>query len=411
MNSKNTKYSKYLIQYLVFSFLIIYNLNAQEPQLLNEKRGVVVYPSDLKSLGAMEWVSLLSKNSLNLIGIHTDTRLEPITDLESFLNSKEGKAFLEACKENGIGVEYELHALQDLLPRSLFNSHPEYFRMDEDGKRQQEYNMCFTSEEAYLEIEKRIVEITRWLKPSTHRYFFWTDDVQFAFCQCEDCKSYSVSEQALLYENKLLTILRKIDPLAQVAHLAYTNTMESPKKVKPLEGVFLEYAPIQRNYKLGLTEKNVNDLRDNLKVFPKETAHILEYWLDVSMFSNWDRAKLKKLPWNREYLERDVNEYRSLGVTSITSFAAWMNKDYMDKYGIEHFEEVFEDYGKTLNSSESIMVDSNLDDWDKNMSTKGLTDPWDLKSKEKVNWYTNTIPNSKTPDFHIPSAFELIIIQ
>lgn len=32
----------------------------------------------------------------------------------------------------------------------------------------------------------------------------------------------------------------------------------------------------------------------------------------------------------------------------------------------------------------------------------------DFKDDENVNWYTKTIPNSPTPDFHIPSAFDKI---
>ena len=348
---QNKRYRK-IAYALTFNFLLCLNLFAQVPDISNEKRGIVIYPSDITSLGALNWVDLLSKNNINLIGIHTDTRLEPLTDLEFFLKSKEGIAFLKACEEHDIDIEYELHALQDLLPRSTFLKPPEYFRLDEQGIRQQEYNMCFTSNPAYDAIEKNIHKITKWLKPSTHRYSFWTDDVQFAFCHCEGCKPYSVSEQALLYENKLLGMLRKIDPEAKVAHLAYTNTMASPIKVKPLEGVFLEYAPINRNYDVGLTEKHLNDLKENLKVFPKETAHVLEYWLDVSMFSDWKKDNLVKLPWKKEnFFMRDIKVYKSLGINSITTFGAWINNDYIKQYGVDHTNKVLSEYGNTLNTS------------------------------------------------------------
>ena len=32
----------------------------------------------------------------------------------------------------------------------------------------------------------------------------------------------------------------------------------------------------------------------------------------------------------------------------------------------------------------------------------------DFYEPKKVNWYTHTIPESETPDFHLPSAFEKI---
>ncbi len=35
----------------------------------------------------------------------------------------------------------------------------------------------------------------------------------------------------------------------------------------------------------------------------------------------------------------------------------------------------------------------------------------DFHDKDKVNWYTKVIPDSETPDFHIPSAFEGISID
>ncbi len=368
---------------MILGFLFLLNSNAQIPQLSHEKRGVVVYPSDLTSLGAMEWVDLLNKNRLNLLGIHTDTKLETLPKLKSFLSGQEGKTLQKQCKEKGIDMEYELHVLQDLLPRSLFDKQPTFFRMDRTGKRQRAYNMCFTSEGAHAEIEKNIIEITKWLKPTTHRYFFWTDDVQDSFCHCENCKDYSPSEQALLYENRVLTILKKIDPEAQVAHLAYHNTLEAPKKIEPLEGIFLEYAPISRDYSKALAQDgHLHKLKENLEVFPSQTAHILEYWLDVSMFSNWEKHKLARLPWKKHHLERDIRDYRSLGVHSITSFAAWMNRDYRNLYGVGHFGEVFREYGKILYGSQPIVVDAVLDDWDKTKSTKGLTNPWGPTGKD-----------------------------
>ena len=46
----------------------------------------------------------------------------------------------------------------------------------------------------------------------------------------------------------LLRALRLHDPRASLAHLAYLNSLEPPKKVRPESGVFLEYAPIRRRY-------------------------------------------------------------------------------------------------------------------------------------------------------------------
>ena len=59
---------------------------------------------------------------------------------------------------------------------------------------------------------------------------------------------------------------------------------------KPNRKVFLEYAPIQRSYEQPYsvqkdTAEGWRYLEANLKVFPSDTAQILEYWVDVSKWS------------------------------------------------------------------------------------------------------------------------------
>ena len=144
-------------------------------------------------------------------------------------------------------------------------------------------------------------------------------------------------------------MLRKIDPEATVAHLAYlTTSLAPPKKVKPKEGIFLEYAPIARDYSKPLEERHVKNIKDNLEIFPAETAHILEYWLDVSMYSKWKRDNITELPWNKEYCDRDVEQYTSYGIKSVTCFGAWINKDYHDKFGKGKAENAVLEYGEAL---------------------------------------------------------------
>jgi hypothetical protein len=321
------------------------------------KRGIVVFPSDIISLGTPKFMEFLRESDLNLLGIHantisrnpTNTGFEDLSCLKAFLKSKEGQLLLYECEKQRIEIEYETHALQEILPRELFNEHPEFFRMDENGVRQKDHNMCFSSEDAFLEIGKNIVEIVKWLKPMTHRYFFWTDDVNNAYCHCDLCKKYSESEQALLYENRLLTILRKIDPSATLAHLAYSNTLEAPVKVKPSDGIFLEYAPSRSDYTKPLLEENIQNLETNLRIFPKKTAHILEYWLDVSRFSGYRRINLTKIPWDIQNFDKDIKSLFDLGITSVTCFGTWMIcDDYLKKFGEESTNQVIIEYGSAL---------------------------------------------------------------
>lgn len=311
-----------------------------------EKRGVVVYPNDITSLGLAEWEARIRQSGINLIGLHAATVNDPIDTLEAFVKSRTGQDFLKMCGQMGVDVEYELHALQTILPRSLFESHPEYFREDADGVRQQQYNMCFSNSDAVEAIRPELEKLLEWMKPTTHRYFFWTDDKQDKFCHCELCREFSDSEQALMYENRLLSLLREYDPKATLAHLAYHQTLEHPVKVRASEGIFLEYAPIHRDYSQTLPDEHTEALNGNLLCFPAATLHILEYWLDESMFSRWKRDQLVPLPFKQEECSRDVNSYRRLGATDMTCFATWLYGDYVRQYGST--ESIFTSYGDSF---------------------------------------------------------------
>ena len=149
------------------------------------------------------------------------------------------------------------------------------------------------------DICENAVTIPEVLRPTTGRYFYWGDDGK-PWCQCPKCRELSPSEQALVIENRICRALREVDPKAQVAHLAYHNTLVPPKNVKPDQGVFLEFAPIKRRYDIPYEQQQdpklaegLHALEANLEVFPKDTAQVLEYWLDVSRFSRWKRPGVK----------------------------------------------------------------------------------------------------------------------
>jgi hypothetical protein len=62
----------------------------------------------------------------------------------------------------------------------------------------------------------------------------------------------------------------------------------------------------------------------------------LEYGLDVSIFSEWRRPTVK-LPWNREVFVADLDAYGSRGIRQITTFAAWVDADYVTRFGEPNF--------------------------------------------------------------------------
>jgi hypothetical protein len=150
-----------------------------------------------------------------------------------------------------------------------------------------------------------------------------------------------------MVENRMLGAIRKLDRKARLAHLAYTRTMSPPAKVKPSPGVFLEFAPINRTYKASLLDpsnsRDLDALDANLKVFGAADAHVLEYWLDVSLVSSWKKPAVR-LDFDERILRDDLKAYAERGIRSVTTFAVFMDADYVKRHG----EPPIQAYGKAL---------------------------------------------------------------
>ena len=98
-------------------------------------RGVVVSARDLS--GAFDWPRLAHEAGLTTVATHIGPR-----DVMPFMLSGRGARFLDACAHYGIEVEHELHAIDWLLPRTMFATEPTFFRMNAKGERTPDSNCC-----------------------------------------------------------------------------------------------------------------------------------------------------------------------------------------------------------------------------------------------------------------------------
>jgi hypothetical protein len=295
-------------------------------------RGVVLVPEDLTWLA---WPERARQAGLSTIALHHGASPKYVSDL---IQSERGREFLTQCRELGLQVEHELHAMRDLLPRELFAKNPELFRMNDKGERTADCNLCVHAERALDIAAEHAVALAKVLKPTTHRYFYWGDDAQ-PWCRCPHCRELSESDQALVLENHLLKALRRQDSRALLAHLAYANTLTAPTQSRPARGIFLEFAPIKRRYDLPLdtpgdpeNRRHLEALDANLKVFGAANAQVLEYWLDVSRFSKWKKPAVK-LPFDERVLAADLDTYGGRGIRHVTTFAVFIDADYMARFG------------------------------------------------------------------------------
>ena len=318
------------------------DIRAGRDEAVFKTRGVVVRPSDVRK---WPWPEKAKAAGLSTIGTHLFPH-----EVAAFVKTNEGQAFLDACRNLGIEVEHELHAMNDLLPRDLFEKAPSMFRMNEEGARSADCNLCVHSKEAVEVVCRNAVRYAEILRPTTGRYFYWIDDGR-PMCRCPKCKGLSDSDQALLLENEMLKALRKTNPGATLAHLAYARTMTAPTLVKPEPGVFLEFAPIARRFDQPLSNRNapghaqyLDDLDANLAVLGSEGAQALEYWLDESLFYRANQRKLTKIPWRGDVFLDDLATYGSRGIRHVTTFAVMVNADYVEKFG----EPPVNEYGQGL---------------------------------------------------------------
>lgn len=177
------------------------------------------------------------------------------------------------------------------------------------------------------------------LDTGVSRYFFWLDDVTDCACHCPDCRQLSPSDQQLRTVNAMLTGLRRYNRSAKLCYIAYHDAMDVPRKVQPLDGVFLEYAPIKRDFHRPINDmdspENVSEarsLRELVAFFGAQDARVLDYWMDNSLYSNWTKPP-RLFTLDEEVMKWDAAFYASLGFECVTSFGCYLGPDYRRLYG------------------------------------------------------------------------------
>lgn len=300
------------------------------------RRGVVIFPEEF----GPGWETQLSGSGLNVLGLHPnplDGTL--VKDAMQAFFTEENRAAVARLEAQGFVLEMEVHALSWLLPRSLHTTHPDWFRMDEKGERVADHNLCAANPEALACVSERAAELARVFHPASGRYHFWLDDVTDSRCHCARCRRYTAADAALLVYNAILRGLRTVDPHATQCYLAYHDTNEAPRLVEPEPGIYLEYAPMDRDLSRPIgdpaSERNRREaapLRELLACFGRDGAQVLDYWLDNSLLSGW-RKPPKRFTLNLSTISEDAAYYEALGFETVTSFACYLGDEYAGLYG------------------------------------------------------------------------------
>ena len=298
--------------------------------------GLIINPQDLSK----RWIDRMANNGLDILGIHSEGGKEAykfVFELEELVATKDYRELIDYAKSRGVKIEYELHAAGYLVPRDLIGEHPEYFRMNSEGERVNDWNFCVTNPDALDLCVRRAARLASMLYGTEPNFYFWMDDGRDTHCSCENCRKYSPSEQQMIVVNAMLGEIKKSVSNAKMAYLAYFDSIVPPAKILPDKGVFLEYAPFEKYTAVGddaeaKKERERKMLEPLMKTFNSEPPKVLEYWFDNSIFSGRVRPP-KKFTLDEQLMRNDVEKYASLGFNWLTSFACYLGDDYHELYG------------------------------------------------------------------------------
>ncbi|MHB1452663.1 MAG: DUF4838 domain-containing protein [Saccharofermentanales bacterium] len=301
-------------------------------------RGVIIHPDELSEY----WADLLLDSSVNLLGIHPVGGLTgggSVSDSIGIMQQPDKMRLLYRLQEHGISIEYYMHALSWLLPRDLLSRYPDWFRMDNEGNRVNDYNICVSSTDALDYISEHSVKLAGLCRPTTGRHHFWTDDVGDARCRCPGCSQLSAADYTLRIYNAIARGIKVSDSGAVQSYLAYHDTMAVPERTEREDNVYLEYAPMERDMHIPLSdtgcEKNVREihyLKRLVDFFGTENSTALDYWLDNSYFSGWKKPVMK-FTMDKDLIAADIAFYDASGFDAVTTFACYLGKEYKDLYG------------------------------------------------------------------------------
>lgn len=297
---------------------------------------MIVHPEELSEA----WIDKVARAGIGTIGIHPVGGKLSAQSLENLLRQAETPEFrrlIDYAHERGLVVEYEFHAMGYLLPRDLFETHPEYFRMRQDGERTKDYNFCPSNEEAMELVAERAVQVATALYGSSHDFYFWLDDGRNLYCKCPRCRHLSASDQQMMVLNRMLQAIKKQIPDARMAYLAYVDSIVPPAEVRAEKGVFLEYAPFEKYTAKGdnaaeLIAREKEMIAPLMNAFSGEPRKVLEYWYDNSLYSRWTKPP-KEFILKEKEMRLEILEYKEMGFNCISTFACYLGEDYQALYG------------------------------------------------------------------------------
>jgi hypothetical protein len=145
------------------------------------------------------------------------------------------------------------HSAPFILPYSEFGkTHPEYYALQEDGKRlhpkpgQRNFqaHFCMSNLNAQRIIANRMIEYIK-SEPLAKYFPLFPGDGMGMYCRCKECSKMgeNLGERTIAWVNAIAKMVAKVYPSTVFSVYAYVDSRFPPKRVFPDRNVIIQYCP------------------------------------------------------------------------------------------------------------------------------------------------------------------------
>ncbi|MGI6713869.1 MAG: hypothetical protein ACOX3K_02275 [Bacilli bacterium] len=249
------------------------------------------------------------ESGIKTIGLHYNPYKNSATEYFDFI--EKNQEFIIFLESKEVIIEYYFHAVSVLLNRELFKKKPHFFRVDQNGQRNPDFNCCPSNKRALKIIEHNAYKLAKKLGQKSHRYHLWLDDDlgNDISCQCENCRKLTLQKQNLLLLTAILKGVKKYDKMATISYLIYGNE-ELKEGLSP--DFFIEFAPFKRRHDVALNHHENEAWIKKLELLKKiSNFEVIEYFLSYNLKDYLDCSVR---------VDNDLETYHKLGIKNIATF-------------------------------------------------------------------------------------------
>ena len=216
-------------------------------------------------------------------------------------------------------------ALDWLKDKNYFKTNPEFFSLDEAGKRVPNNQLCFSNRELRKELTKNILEQLRreQAKKAGREGMISVDcnDIAYNLCYCPGCKKLQEQYKSpggplFDYLIELCGLMEKEHPDVMVKTLAYqaTQTEIPPAAQKLPDNLIVIFAPINSNFLAPFDHPTNSSELKNLQGWSERCKNVW-VWYYPNTYKDNKNFFVNPPVGNLDRIAEDVRTFKGLGVS------------------------------------------------------------------------------------------------